>query len=616
MILQSLRDLALREGLVDDPAFESKPVRWVIELRPDGRFRQLYDTNTPQALPEGSKRKPKLEAKLMVIPRRAVRSSGVRANFLVDNAKYVLGFGAIPEETDAKNAERHTAYLQLLKDAQRKAPSPELDSVLAFLSNDEQRNACRDGLNRQGGFADNDLFTFEVEGELLHEAEALRQYWACPQGSAPESNNDTQCLICGEQRPAATLHNQIQIRGGSTSGVPLVSFNAEAFEKYGWSGNANAPVCTECMTAYVESLRRLTRPRYVNPRTGESVQPLSTVLNGDTTAVYWADNDDPLISGLSMVRDDPKKVKDLLASPRLGLPASAGDATRFFCLILTGTQGRAIVRRIHTGTVAEVQGSLNRYFAAIDVDRYDRSSPLPQFVLLKSMVLNGELDRLPAELATELWMAALFGLPLSRSFLAAVITRIRVEQQELRSGKRKVSPERAALLQFYFASHGMAALTGSKRRTVDQTEEETLPMGLDVTRTDKAYLLGRVLAIAERMQMLAQPQGLNRTVVDRFYSTASVRPALVFTELLKLYRYHRTKAMRDIFPLARKTDLEFGGVLLMLKPEDLSTTLTLEEQGRFGLGYYHQRQQFFSKKNGGAELPAATDSTTEETAAA
>lgn len=125
MILASLRELTLREGLVEDPSFESKPVRWVIELKADGRFRQAYDTNEPQSLPEGSKKKPKPEARLMAIPRRCMRASGIKANFLVDNAKYVLGEGAEADEVDPKNVDRHVAFRKLLDEAQSAAATPE-----------------------------------------------------------------------------------------------------------------------------------------------------------------------------------------------------------------------------------------------------------------------------------------------------------------------------------------------------------------------------------------------------------------------------------------------------------------------------------------------------------
>jgi CRISPR-associated protein Csd1 len=611
MILQTLRELALREGLVDDPAFESKPVRWVIELRGDGQFRQLYDTNTPQSQPKGKGKQPKLEAKLMAIPRRQVRSSGVKANFLVDNAKYVLATGSSERPPDPKNAARHIAYVELLQKALELADGPELRAVLAFLANERQLEACRVELERQGGFADNDLFTFEVDGTLLHEVEELRLYWASHAGETLSDGNQAQCLICGEQRVPATLHNQIQIRGASTSGIPLVSFNSDAFEKYGWSGSANAPVCTECMTAYVESLRRLTRSRYDNPRSGKRMSPLSTVLTRDTTAIYWAINDAPLLMGLSLLRDDPKRVGDLLASPHQGRAGNVGDPNRFYCLILSGTQGRAIVRRVHMGTVAEVESNLRRYFEAIDVDRFDSSTPLPQFRLLKALALNGDLDRLPNQLGMDLWLTALFGIPLSRSFLAAVVTRNRAE--------RKVTPERAALLHLYFTTHSPSACaTGTATPSAQSAKENPREMSLNRESKDQPYLLGRLLAVLEHLQTAAQGRGLNRTLVDRTFGAASTRPGVVFPQLIQTAQHHLAKAGRKAEGRALFLNRLLGEIMDGLELNGFAATLNLEQQGRFALGYYHQRQSFYASRpeNGGTPPTQTKTGTTEEENAA
>ena len=326
-------------------------------------------------------------------------------------------------------------------------------------------------------------------------------------------------------------------------------------------------------------------------------------------------------------------MKDLLASPRKGSEHGLRGAARFFCLILTGVQGRAVVRRLHTSTVTDVARNLRRYFAAIHTARFHEEAPIPDFVLLKSLALNGEVTRLPAELASELWLSALFGFPLSRTFLTLILTRNRVEQQDLRMGKWKVGRERAALLQFYFTTHGKEIST-DKALQPSAGAEETPKMGLDESSNDRAYVFGRVLATAERMQMLAQPQGLNRTLVDRFFAMASVRPKVVFTQLTKLYGYHQSKAKRDTPPLARKTDRLWGDLLFRMNADPNSprqdvfgTPFSLEEQGRFSLGYYHQRQKFLNdalqareerdRRSGNDALVAENISTltTEETAA-
>lgn len=598
MILQSLRELAEREKLVDDPAFESKAVRWQIALDANGRFLNAYDTSTPEQLPEGSKKKPKMQAKLMRIPRRLGRSSGIKADFLVDNAKYALGFAVDPAEAeDPRLLQCHAAFVELLRSAPQDVP--ELQAVFTFLADPASRDACAKNLAEKGGFASNDLFCFEVAGELLPDIEELQAWWRTQREEVVEGSVPVQCLVCGELRVPARLHNSFQIRGASTSGVPLVSFNAGAFEKHGLSGNDNAPVCTECMTAYTEALRRLTRAQYETP-SGRKLRPLSTVLNGDTTAVYWAEGQSELPALLSSMNTDPKSIRELLDSPHKGSEFLLKDTSGFYCLILTGAQGRASVRRLHIGTVGEVARNLKQYFCAINVDRYDTSEPLPLFRLLGSMVLNGERDRLPQEAATELWLHALFGGPLSRSFLSTIVARNRAE--------RLVPAERAALLHLYFQSHDSD--TRATTYSAEVKKERTYPMSLDRESKDPSYLLGRLLAVLENLQTAAQGTNLNRTLVDRTFGAASTRPGVVFPQLIQTAQHHLSKAGRKASQRAIHLNRLLGEVIDGLDINGFSSVLSLEQQGRFALGYYHQRQSFFRKSADIAEdtTDPATDS--------
>jgi CRISPR-associated protein Csd1 len=293
-----------------------------------------------------------------------------------------------------------------------------------------------------------------------------------------------------------------------------------------------------------------------------------------------------------MLRDDPKIVKDLLKTPRTGVERLVDDPARFFCLILTGMQGRAAVRRVHTGTVGEVAANLQRYFTAIHVDRFDATAPLPQYRLMQSMVLKGELDRLPAELGTELWLAALFATPLSRRLLATVVGRNQAEQ--------KVPPERAALLQLYFAlrhrsQHPFSSTPqdpAPENLHATAPQEKAEPMSLDLNYDNKAYLLGRLLAVLESMQTAAQSQGLNRTLVDRFFGAAATRPGTVFPQLLELAIHHKNKASKVSPRKVAALDKMLGAILDGIPAQEgFGRSLDLEGQGRFALGYYQQRQQ-------------------------
>lgn len=598
MILQALRNLAETEQLVDDPAFESKGVRWVVHIDADGHFSHVYDTNTPERVDEASKKKPRLLPKLIVIPRRQIRpGKQTKPDFLVDKATYALGIASDPEAEDPQRvAQCHAAFVQLLGEVT--PDTPEMSAVIRCLTDPEQMQACAKALEAQGGFTSNDLFTFYVDGIALTEVDAAMSWWGQKHRNTNEQGEAVQCLVCGETRVPTRLHNSFQVRGASTSGVPLVSFNAQAFEKHGLSGNENAPVCTACMTAYTEALRRLTRSQYEAPG-NRSLRPLSTTLNADTTGVFWTDASSPLVQALPSFFNNPESVRNLLISPHSGQSFLLRDPSRFFCLIVSGAQGRVSIRRMHSSTVGEVAQNLACYFRAIHVERFNADAPLPLFRLMQSMVLNGERDRLPGDLATELWLHALFGGPLSRSFLAAVVSRNRAE--------RAVPAERAALLHLYFSSRG-SDCPGINH--LNSAEEIERPMSLDLESKDPPYLLGRLLATLENLQTAAQGANLNRTLVDRTFGAASTRPGVVFPQLLQTAQHHLSKASRSASGRTVKLNKLLGEIIDGLDVNGFSAVLNLEQQGRFAIGYYHQRQSFFKKS---AIETDAQESSNEET---
>lgn len=567
MILHELKALALREGLVADPALESKPVRWVIVLDEDGSYLSLRDTEQEVPLPEGKKGKPKRQAAMFAIPRRLGRTSNAVADFLVDKSEYVLGVEPDGKRSSEDLLLRRTLFADLLRTASEDVSSAAGKVVAAFLSNDTERERCAVELADRG-YAGNDLFTFRVDGNFLHENADLRGWWAS-RGASSETQDGSvcrQCLLCGDHRPVVDKHDSLQIAGSVTSGVSLVTFNSAAFEKYGLERNDNAPICRDCMTAYVEGMRRLLNARYIDPRKGEAFPVQNVRLSGDTTAAYWANIPDELVGTLSELMYAPQKVRDVLTSPHRGQHSSSA-AERFFCLVVSGAQGRAMLRSMHTGTLDELGKNLNVYFNAIRLEG-DDGEPKPLGFLLRSLVLQGKLDRLPPRLAGEVFLGVLFGSKLPRLVLSAAVQRNRAEQ--------KVSPERAALLQLYFVSH----------------QQKEVPMrSLDSETNDAPYRLGRLLSAYEQLQRRAQGGNLNRTLVDRYFGAASTRPGTVFPQLVRLSQNHLSKLGRSASYYQEIITSIVDGI------DRFPSMLTLEEQGRFALGYYHQRQAFFRGKS-------------------
>lgn len=278
MILQSLRDLAVREHLLSNPDYEPKAVAWVIHVGDGGKFLGLVQTG---------------EGKKLNIPRRSGRTSAASPDFLVDKSEYVLGVcrqEQLPKprgpEDLAKRSGLFRAAVTAAYDSTGIAP---LKAVIDFLTDTEERGRCAAAAEAEG-YKNNDLFAFHYQGDLVHDIPALQEYFSAWRASSTEPG--VQCLVCGRTRAPVDKHPGIRVPGGTTSGVALVSFNSDAFESFGLSRNDNAPVCRECADAYTTALNRCLDPKY-SDQAGNVLSRRSVRLCPDTAAVYWSEKDAP-----------------------------------------------------------------------------------------------------------------------------------------------------------------------------------------------------------------------------------------------------------------------------------------------------------------------------------
>jgi len=345
--------------------------------------------------------------------------------------------------------------------------------------------------------------------------------------------------------------------------VALVSFNSDAFESYGRSRNENAPVCRHCVDAYTTALNRLLDRSYPDPKhPGQTLSRRFVALSDDTTAVFWATEKATILDLLADFFDAPRveSVAALLESSHKGRP-SGSASNRFYCLILSGGQGRALLRGMHMGTVAQVEDNMRAYFESLDVGF---EGPLPLSRIMRGLVLQGKTQNLPPGLTSDLFLAIVCGRKFPETVLTRAVERCRTE--------RKVIRERAAILRAY--------LIRNLRWEVN--------VGLDKENTRPGYRLGRLMAVLEKVQTEAQG-GISRTIVG--YGAASTRPATVFSRLIGLAQHYIPQCRRPVF--FQKLLAEVLEGIAVFPP-----TLSLEEQGLFALGYYHQKQDFYKKHDG------------------
>lgn len=587
MILQALHAYYERRQKLADPGrrlppvgFVEQPIGYLIEIERDGRFVQLAKTG-------GIKGK-KHEPQRFLVPRGVKRTVDIAANILWDTAEYVLGVDTRgkPERV----SEQHAAFCARLGDLPEPASSDAgVLAVRAFLASKQERSCLRASPLWPEVVETNPTITFR-----LREDDGLvcqRPDVACVEVGTERADRErrVECLVTGKRDKVAILHPNIKgVWNAKTSGANIVSFNLGAFCSYGKSQGMNAPIGETAAQTYSTALNAL-----LARSSGNRIQV------GDASTVFWSEvDDDPMESGFAVLfgdvrhEDDPNAGVDRVAALFRAIHSGryrGEDGRRcFHVLALAPNAARIAIRDYQCVPLADLAPRIGQHFADLAVARGQGDGHyLSLFRLLCAVALQGKADNIPPRLGGELIRSVLMGLPYPRTLLNAAVVRCRAE--------RKVGYARAAMLKAWLNRD-------IRHRRSDEKEFTEM---LDINNDSPAYRLGRLFAVLEKIQEDAQP-GINATVRDRYYGAASCTPAVVYPTLLRLSQHHLSKLKEKPGLRIRREQLlseVIGGL------PDFPAHLALADQGRFALGYYHQRQEFFTK----TDSNAATNDTEEET---
>ncbi|NWG32391.1 MAG: type I-C CRISPR-associated protein Cas8c/Csd1 [Rhodocyclaceae bacterium] len=577
MILQALVDYYRRKVADPDPAcrlpaygLEEKEIPFVIQIDAAGRW-------VPPIRDTRRKDGKKVVGQRFLVPAAVKRSSGVAANLLWDTAEYVLGVDI--RGKSERVAAQHAAFRARIEALPEPAASlPGVVAARKFLAAVDLAAFAHDPLWPEI-LASNPFVALQLQGEIelicQHPAIALAAV-----GGGEEDSETVFCLVTGTPATMERLHARINgVWGAQSSGANIVSFNLDAFNSYGKRQGANAPVGKPAAFAYTTALNHL-----LGRASRQRVQI------GDASTVFWAEKPsefETLVPDLfgEPPKDDPDRgtraLDTLYRSLHTGHFVSDDDDSRFHVLGLAPNAARIAVRFWQTGTVAELGHRLRRHFDDLDVVRGPNDPRhLSLFRLLTAISVQGKADNIPPNLGGEIVRAVLNGedTPYPAALLNGAVGRCRAEQ--------RVTHARAALLKACLNRE----IRRANRRYPSTPEKEFMPM-LDTDNPSPAYRLGRLFAVMEKIQEEASP-GLNATIRDRYYGAASSSPVAVFTTLLRLKNHHLGK-----LTAGRRIYFERLIGEIMDNLADLPRQLPLPEQGRFALGYYHQRQDFFTRKS-------------------
>lgn len=559
--------------------FEQKEIPFLIIINQKGELVGLQDTRT------ASGKKP--IARKFVVPKENARSgknAWQTTNILWDHYGYVLAHPKSDADKDKEMAERqHKTFVTQVQALAEAFPEDlELQAVRYFYTDKHYKKVFEHPLWQDCKKINGCNLSFQISGEnrLICQNEKVCSYFSNNTETESDDNEDDSvsqdiesiCMITGERASIARLHPRTPI-AGAKSNAKIISFQKNmGFDSYGKQQSYNAPVSKKTAFAYTTALNYMLAK--------ESRQKIYVA---DATTVFWAEKKHEIEDWFTDIFGEPAKgkseqdnaaIRALFESMKTGAPPAEWNLNHFYVLGLSPNAARIAVRFWYAGTVAEVATNILQHFKDISITH---APHLPKYLslfrLLVSTAMQGKSDNIQPNLAGDFMKAILSGTPYPDTLLSSAIRRIKAE--------REVTYPRASLVK--------AVLV---RKTRYKNRKEEIGMVLDISNTNTGYLLGRLFATLEKIQEEASP-GINATIRDRFYSSASSTPGTVFSHLLRLKNHHIAKLENK----GRAVNFEklIGEIVDDIK--DFPAHLSLNDQGRFAVGYYHQRQDFFKKRD-------------------
>ena len=585
MILQALTayyEQLVRQGKLSAPGWDdSFKVSYELRLNDAGQLLRVVPLLTEKTVGK----KTVLAPRAMRVPAHEKRSSGIAANFLCDNSTYLLG--ADEKGKPERSADCFKACAKLHHTILDGVDSPAARALLAYFDSwDPAQAAAHPLLAEQWkeitGNA-NLIFGYEAADHshsFVNDDPAIQNAWQAHYNDRSADSDMGQCLITGKYAPIERTHPNISgVPGAQSSGAALVSFNAPAFCSYGHEQGDNAPVSKYAAFAYTTALNRLLADRNHCKHVG------------DTTILCWAENAEPVYQdAMSMFlfgadeaagiqeSDVQAALKRLSAGQTIPfLEKELSPDQHFYLLGLAPNAARLSVRFFLRDTFGSFAQNLQKHAEEMEIDCSEkekfRTLPIWAVVNETTRTVPGQPAKPSPQLAGDLLRAVLTGGRYPATLLNGVTLRIRAEQNVTRG--------RAAVIKAYYL-----------RNYPTELNKEVYTVSLNET-TNVPYLLGRLFSVLEAVQKAANP-GINTTIKDRYFNAACATPGMSFPTLLRLSQKHLRK-LND--GLATHYDKQITELMAQLPESGFPARLSLPDQGKFTIGYYHQTQKRYVKKN-------------------
>ena len=562
MILKALYDYYKRCDNLPAKGMEEKEIGFLIVLSPKGEFLRFEDCRTG-----------KDHARIYLVKKHVGRSSAAVANYLYDNSAYVLGYS---DKSNGKEQLYFDTFKTQIEDIVEVFPdSNEILAVKAFYDNSREeiiQTVSQDPLwedikkNLSKKYS---TFSFRIEGDsrIVAEKKEILQL------EEKDSSDATFCLVSGEYGVPVDTTTATMIPGSQAT-AKLVAFQVNSgYDSYGKSKCGNAPISEEAEFAYTTALNSMLQKGSRNK-----------FMLGTRTFVFWAANNNEasmeteeslfeLFGFSEEANDDPNakimKVRKVFESIYSGIMKTGLD-DKFYILGLAPNSARIAVVYWSETTLKDFAEKILRHFSDMEIHdtRKDRKPYMGIREIISSVTLGGKMSDATPNFPEAVVKSIFQGLPYPQTLYSACIRRIRAEQ--------KLTITRAAIIKAYLNRQS--------------NNNKKIDIMLDKDNNNQGYLCGRLFAVLDKIQEDANNIS---SIRERYMNAASATPSAVFATILNLSVHHSEKLDEGRRIYFEKIKQE---ILDKVSVDGFPTHLDLQDQGRFFVGYYHQRQDFFTSK--------------------
>ena len=564
MILKALYDYYNRCDNLPAKGMEEKEIGFLIVLSPEGQFLRFEDCRTG-----------KDHARVYLVKKHVGRSSAAVANYLYDNSAYVLGYS---EKSNGKEQLYFDTFKEKVETIAKAYPSnKDISAIRTFYDN--SRETILDWVSQDILWEDikknlskkYSTFSFRIEGDLkiVAEKKELLQLEDCDD----ETKADSLCLISGKHGPSVDTTTATMIPGSQAT-AKLVAFQVNSgYDSYGKTKCRNAPISEEAEFAYTTALKSMLQKGSRNK-----------FMLGSRTFVFWASNnneasleaEDSLFELLGFSEepnDDPNanlmKVRKVFESIYSGILKTDLD-DKFYILGLAPNSARIAVVYWSETTLKDFAEKILDHFNDMEIHdtRKDKKPYMGIREIISSVTLGGKMSDATPNLPEAVVKSIFQGLPFPQTLYSACLRRIRAEQ--------KLTITRAAIIKAYLNRQS--------------NYNKKIDIMLDKENNNQGYLCGRLFAVLDKIQEDANHIS---SIRERYMNAASATPSAVFATILNLSVHHSEKLDEGRRIYFEKLKQE---IIDKMSAKGFPTHLDLQDQGRFFVGYYHQRQDFFTSK--------------------